>query len=691
MLLSKFQFLKQKRLPDLAMTGQIILAAVLAGVLIGVLTSHKVKAQYEAKRWTPEVLVQYDIVRDPRISPEGDHAAFVAVEPVVGKTTSRFRRHIYVAGTEGTSQKQYTRGKHNNYHPRWSPDGKQIAFLSDRGEKPQVYLIPLHGGEAYPITDAQTGVSEFQWGPDGKRIAYLMKDPKSKAEKKREKQKRDMKRVNQEFRYDHLYTTQVKPADDKTRKVQRLTRGEFHVINFDWSPDGRTIAFSHKPNPRPTSAMKSDLATVPSDGGQVTTLVDMKGWEGEVHYSPDGQTIAFTSCGDKVVPTGLDDAYVIPASGGTPRKLAHTPNRSLDIIGWTSDSKNLLVTEAAKTSWHIYTVPANGDPVRQISHGKGLYGAYQDASVSRNGDRMVFTYQNKKKPYEVYTSSLNDFDRQRITSVNQDAPRPEMSKTELITWEGPGKRTIEGLLTYPAGYEQGQQVPLIVEVQDGPNMVHKRSFTGSLAQLYAAQGYAVLRPNPRGSDGYGKEFRQSVIENWGPGPFEDLMAGVDKTIEMGVAHPDSLAIMGVGYGGYLTAYAVTQTDRFEAASMGAAVTNLISLFGTTDLPDLEADQMDGPYWKNRETYQENSPIYHVDEVSTPTRVEHGAKDQRVPTSQGREFYRALKRQDVETEMVVLPRTTHDFEEPKLFMATINQRIDWFDEQLGRDKNLPGSP
>ena len=685
MLLSKVQFSKQQQFIDFVRKGPIMLAIMVAGVLISLIIPHKTEAQSGAKRWTPEILLQYDRLDDPRISPEGDHVAFVAEETIMDKTTSKFCRHIYVAGTKGTSQVQYTRGEHNNFHPRWSPDGKRIAFISTRGEKPQVYLIRRQGGEAYQVTDAKTGVSGFQWSPDGKRIAYLLKDPKSKAEKKREKQKRDVNRVNQEFRYDHLYTTQVKPADDTTRKVQRLTQGPFHVEGFDWSPDGETIAFSHEPNPRPTSAMKSDISTVPSDSGKVKTLVDMKGWDGEVHYSPNGKTIAFTSCGDKVVPTGLDDVYVIPASGGTPRKLAHTPNRSVDIISWTNASDELLVTDAEGFSGHIYAVPANGDPVRQISLGKGNYAEGQRVSVSRKANKLAFTYQNIKKPYEVYTSSLNDFNRQRITSINKGAPRPLMGKTELITWSGPGNRKIEGLLTYPLGYEEGQQVPLILDVHDGPTAAHERSFTGSFAQFYASQGYAVLRPNPRGSDGYGKEFRQSVIENWGPGPLKDLMAGVDKTIAMGVAHPDSLVIMGGSYGGYMTAYAVTQTDRFVAANMFMGISNLISDIGTSDNSDWDVAHMGGPYWNNLETYEKNSPIYHVDNVSTPTLVMHGAKDKRVPVSQGREFYRALKRQDVETEMIIFPRMAHGWNEPKYLIKIANETIDWFDEQLGRDR------
>jgi dipeptidyl aminopeptidase/acylaminoacyl peptidase len=437
--------------------------------------------------------------------------------------------------------------------------------------------------------------------------------------------------------------------------------------------------------------MESDISTVPADSGKIKTLANMKGEDSQVRYAPDGKTIAFASCGDKKAYTHLDDVYVIPAAGGTPRKLAHTPNRYFNLIGWTEDSKEVLVTEAAKTSWHIYAVPSDGDPVRQISKGKGLYGGYWiRPSISPASNKLAFVYQNEKKPYEVYTSSLNEFDRQRITSINQDAPKPKMGKTELITWRGPGNRKIEGLLTYPPDYQKGEQVPLILYVHGGPNAAHNRSFTGSHAQLYAGQGFAVLRPNPLGSDGYGQEFRQSVTGNWGPGPLKDLMAGVDKTIEMSVAHPDSLVIMGASYGGYMTAYAVTQTDRFGAASMLMGVSNLISDIGTSDVPDRQIAQMGGPYWNNMETYIKNSPIYHVGNVSTPTLVMHGAKDKRVPVSQGWEFYRALKRQDVDTEMIIFPRMAHGWNEPKYLIQIADETIDWFDEQLGRDQEASDS-
>jgi dipeptidyl aminopeptidase/acylaminoacyl peptidase len=344
----------------------------------------------------------------------------------------------------------------------------------------------------------------------------------------------------------------------------------------------------------------------------------------------------------------------------------------------------VLVGDNAKTSDHLYNVSTNGNSVSRVTSNEGVYGS---PSYSRSSGRLAFVYENSESPPEVYVSGREDFSRRKITDVNSGVPKPEMGRTELVTWTAPDGTEIEGLLTYPVGYEGGR-VPLILYVHGGPPSVHSRSFTGGLSPLIvqasAQRGYAVLRPNPRGSDSYGRSFRAAVLENWGPGPFRDLMAGVDRAIDMGVAHPDSLVITGASYGGYMTAYAVTQTDRFEAASMMAGVSNLISMRGTTDIPDWQAAQMGGEFWNRLETYEENSPIYHVKGADTPTLVLHGAEDERVPPPQGREFYRALKRQGVPTEMILYPRKSHGLPEPKQMIDVATRPLDWFDEHLGRD-------
>ena len=663
------------------------LLIALVGLLGGALQPKAGHAQPDTTRWTPELTMQYDQIPETEISPDGEQVAYVVREAVMDETTSEFRQHIHVAAVDGSSDVQFTYGEHSNFSPRWSPSGDRIAFLSTRGGPPQVYLMRTGGGEAYAVTDAETGVNEFQWGPDGNRIAYTMTDPKPDAEKQREKEKRDVIEVNEEFRYDHLYTTEVKPASDTTRTVQRLTDGDFHVTRFDWAPDGDTIAFDHRPNPRVNSYMETDLSVVPADSGAVESLVEWPGIDADPRYSPSGRRVAFYSEGGTEAWEDLGDVWTVPAEGGEPTALARTPNRELHLIGWTAGGESVIVVDNQKTSRHLFDVSA--ESVRQISQGPGIY---EESSYSRSAGRLAFQYQNSESPGEIYVGDREDFSRRKVTTVNSGVPKPEMGRTELVTWTGPDGQEIEGLLTYPLDYDGGR-VPLVLVPHGGPASTHLRSFTGGSRipymaifkpQVFAQRGYAVLRPNPRGSDGYGRSFRAAVLENWGPGPFRDLMAGVDKALEMGVAHPDSLVITGGSYGGYMTAYAVTQTGRFEAASMVAGVSNLISMRGTTDIPDWQAAQMGGEFWNRLETYEENSPIYHVKGASTPTLVLHGAEDERVHPTQGREFYRSLRRQGVPTKMVLYPRSGHVPTEPKQLMDMAPRMLDWFDEHLGRD-------
>jgi dipeptidyl aminopeptidase/acylaminoacyl peptidase len=263
-----------------------------------------------------------------------------------------------------------------------------------------------------------------------------------------------------------------------------------------------------------------------------------------------------------------------------------------------------------------------------------------------------------------------------------------MGQTELISWSSPDGLEIEGLLTYPVDYEEGRAYPLILNIHGGPAGVFSKSFTGNpgiyMLQYFAQSGYAVLRPNPRGSSGYGKEFRYANFMDWGFGDYEDLMSGVDRVIDMGVAHPDSLLVMGWSYGGYMTSFLVTKTDRFQAASMGAGLPNMISMVTTTDIPDYIAAHFGGEFWDDYETYEKHSAMYRIANVTIPTQVVHGQNDLRVPFTQGQEFYTALRRRGIPTEMVVYPRTPHGPREPKLLMDVSQRIMKWFERFLDRE-------
>lgn len=632
--------------------------------------------------WTPELSMQYRALGGVALSPHGDLIAYTVNEAVMEGEKSEYLTHIWVTAADGSRNVQYTRGEKSASNPAFSPDGRSLAFTSSRSGKNQVWVMPLDGGEAEQVTEADPEVGSFEWSPDGQRIAYTMADPKTAEEKKAEKEKRDPQVVDTNFKFTHLYTVPLAADHDGRREAKRITKGEFTVGSFDWSPDGQRIVFRHQPDPRLDRGDDADLSIVNVADGRITPLVSWPGADGSPLFSPDGKWIAFTSEGGRSEPIGLEDIYVIAASGGTPRKLADTPDRSANLIAWARDGAAVYFSESVRTERHVFALPVDGGAPRQITSGAGVTNS---PALNRATNRIAFVFEDTDTPPEIYTSSLPRFAAQQLTHVNSDVAKPAMGRTELISWKSPDGTPVEGLLTYPVNYQSGRKYPLILNVHGGPAGVFSQSFTGSrsiyMLQYFAQNGYAILRPNPRGSTGYGKDFRFANVKDWGYGDFQDLMSGVDHVIGMGVAHPDSLALMGWSYGGYMTSWAVTQTDRFKAASMGAGLSNLVSMVTTTDVGDYLTGHMASEFWDDYETYEKHSAIYHIKNVKTPTQVIHGANDLRVPFTQGQEFYRALQRRGVATQMIVLPRTQHGPSEPKLLMEVSPRILKWFDQYL----------
>ena len=649
-------------------------------------------AQEQADKWTPEFSMKFKNVGGTAISPDGSLIAYVVREPLMQGEKSEYLSHIWLASSDGQRNFQFTQGDKSCSNPSFSPDGEWLAFTSARdGKKNQVWLMRVYGGEAVQLTNAKNSVGGFAWSPDGKTIAYTMSDPETKDEEKAKKEKRDVILVDQNFKYNHLYTITVAKNDTGEHDGKRLTAGEFTISSFDWAPDGKTIAFSHAPDPRINTAFStSDIATVPSDSGAVTQLVTWPGADNSPIYSPDGKWLAFISDGGSPQEIGLGDVYLISSAGGEPKKLADTHDRSASLIGWDQKGANIYYSEFYRTTRPIFALPANGGAPKMVANAEGLFGS---PAFSQNGERMAFSFQSIDKPVEIYTSPISKMQMQQISSVNSDIALPPMGKTEVLTWKSPDGLEIEGLLTYPVGYEKGRTYPLILNVHGGPAGVYAQNFTGGpsiyMLQYFAQQGYAILRGNPRGSTGYGKDFRFANFKDWGYGDFEDIMSGVDKVIDMGVAHPDSLCLMGWSYGGYMTSFAVTKTERFKAASMGAGLPNLISMVTTTDIPNYLVAHMGDEFWNDYETYEKHSAMYRIKNVTTPTQVIHGANDLRVPFTQGQEFYVALKRMGVPTEMVVYPRTPHGPREPKFLMDVSGRIMTWFEKHLNRTR--PAAP
>ena len=642
-------------------------------------------SQTDSLQWTPEFSMQFKSINSLTLSPDARYVAYVVRTPVMEGEKSEYLQQIWVAATDGSMEVEYTKAEKSSFAPAFSPDGQHIAFISGRSGKNQVWTMRLMGGEAEQLTDVKTGVSRFQWSPDGRHIAFLSSNPDSEEEEKAKKEKRDVIVVDQNFKYSHLYTIPFEAGKDGGRSIQRLTGGDFHVNSFDWSPDGKEIAFGYTNDTKiNTNFLEGDISVVPADSGAVRPLVSRPGPDRNPKYSPDGKLIAFESAGGQSEPIGLTDLFTVGVVDGKISSLPHTPDRSASLVGWTHDGQHLLASEAMRTVRGAVSVPL--DPAGTPTAVTPQKGVASSIAYNKKTGKLAYVYQQPEQPAEVYASELSGAAQPlQLSNQHTDIELPTMGKTEVLRWTSKDGMEIEGLMTYPADYEEGKKYPVVLQIHGGPAGVFSESFTGGpsiyLTQYFAEQGFVVIRPNPRGSTGYGKEFRYANFKDWGYGDYEDVMSGVDEVLKKGIGDKDRMAVMGWSYGGYLTSFLVTRTGRFKAASMGAGLPNLISMVTTTDIPDYLVGHMGNEFWDDYDTFEKHSAMYRIKNVTTPTQVIHGANDLRVPFTQGQEFYVALKRRGLDTEMLVLPRTPHGPREPKLLMEVSPRILSWFDKHI----------
>ncbi len=648
------------------------------------------------KGWTPGFSFSMKRITDTRISPHTKYIAYVVREPVMSEDKSEYRSQIYIYALDGSYNRQFTFGENSCTSPRFSPDGNRLAFLSGRPGTDQIFVMWMNGGEAVQLTHAPASIRSFSWSPDGKKMAFLMSDPETEAEKKEKKGKSDIILAGKNFKYSHIYVTGTLMGEVNDTTMKQITAGNFNVNEFDWSPDGSLIVFSHQTDPEiNTGFLNTDISLVPSDSGRIRPLVVREGVDNSPLFSPNGKEIAFCSQGGHSEPVGLSDLYTVSASGGKPRRLTLTPDRNADLIGWSPDGKSLFISEQLGTSKHLLAIRVKGNEMAVVTlNNRPLIGpekagtpeestgTWDKFSISKNLWAMSCTYQETGKPEEVYYSELINFRPRQVSSVCDTVDLPGVAPTKLMRWNSKDGTPIEGLLTYPAEYEKGINYPLILEIHGGPAGAFGQSFTGAPAlyqvQDMAREGYAVLRANPRGSTGYGKDFRYANVTDWGYGDFEDLMAGVDKMINEEIADSSRLYVAGWSYGGYLTSFIVSRTKRFRAASMGAGLPDLVSMVYTTDIADYMVAHMGNELWNDYDMYMKHSAMFRLNEITTPLQILHGKDDLRVPASQGEELYTALKRKGVPTELVLYPRTGHVPAEPKLLMDVTPRILKWFE-------------
>jgi dipeptidyl aminopeptidase/acylaminoacyl peptidase len=510
-----------------------------------------------------------------------------------------------------------------------------------------------------------------------------MQDSVNARVKKQQKEKTDWQVVD-DFQNNQLFVLDLTKDANGKFPVRQLTHESYNINDITWSPDGQTIAFSHQPGVWANDWTSMDISVISAKGGTVKALVSGAGMDATPIYSPDGKWIAYTTTNGNMHWASAGGVAIISSQGGQPKMLAATYDAEPNAITWSADGKNIYFDEAYHTTRHIYALPIDGGkPKKLTTHNRGMISAI---SVNKKGD-VAFLQQDTNTPPNVYLGSMANIAGKKVTDIHRDyMVNQPMALTEVLLWKSKdNKYTIEGVVTYPRDYQKGRKYPLILNIHGGPAGIYQETYTGASSpypiQAFASSGYVVLRANPRGSSGYGAEFRKANHRDWGNNDYEDLMTGVDKLIQDGVVHPDSLVVTGWSYGGYMTSTIITKTNRFKAAMAGAPVTNLMSFNGTADIPDFLPSYFEKEFWDDPAVYAAHSPMFNIKNAQTPTLVIHGLSDDRVPPEQGFQLYRALQRRGVPTEMVTYPRQPHGFREPK-FIQDVGERVlAWFDTHL----------
>jgi dipeptidyl aminopeptidase/acylaminoacyl peptidase len=645
------------------------------------------------RKLTVDDYFRIQAVTDPQISPEGKWVAYVVSTTNLGEDKSMDR--IWMISTAGGDAITLTAESMSSSHPRWSPDRKYLAFLSARDDgKKQVWLLNRAGGEAQQLTKAIQDVDDFAWSPSGDRLVLTLRDP-SPDEIEAARQENDAAKpkpkprpwvidrllFNQDEvgyldrRRTHLYVFSL--ADGKTTQI---TSGDYDDSNPAWSPDGRSIAFVSNRSQDPDRNFNDDIWVVAADntdrGGRLVRITTNPGTDGSPAWSPDGKWIAFTSQRDaRLFEYATFHLAVAPSTGGADKVLTLALDRNVSSPHFSPDGKFIDFIADDDGTENLLRIPAAGGEITRPLGGRLMLDAY---STSTDGS-IAAQVGTTDRPDEIYLLPA-DGKLKRLTSTN-DALISEiqLASVEYVHFKSADGTAVAGYLYKPPDYKPGARYPTILQPHGGPVWAYYAEFNFQ-PQLYAANGYVVLLPNPRGSSGYGQNFCQAIFADWGNKDFQDDMAMVDYAVAQGIADPQKLGVGGHSYGAISTNFIISQTTRFKAAISDAGEFLYVTNWGHDEYVR-EWEMELGLPWENRALWEKLSPFNRVRKIQTPTLIVGGDSDSNVPIINGEQMYESLKRLGVPTLLVVYPGEYHEFRRPSFIKDRWERNLAWFSHYI----------
>src|ERR1051326_3150158 len=623
---------------------------------------------------------------EPTISPDGRFVAYVVRQP--NWDANIYEREIWLTNTQTGESKQLTKSRAKNWDLSWSPDGRWLGFISDRAGSPQIFVVSQATGEPRQITKTDTGVSQFHWSPDGSRIAFTVTDPPSKQIQARKERYTDFEMVGRDYQMDHLWV-----IDANGTGMRRLTSGEsFTVDSFSWSPEGDRIAFDARTTPSLRAEATSNIYLYSFDINSVKKLLNEQGPDRNPQWSPDGKQIAFESA------LGKPDFYtpdshiaIVPAEGGHAINLTSAFDERPSLVAWAPDG--IYFTAEQKTASYIFRLNPANHAIQRLTPQDGA--AYSSFTFAADFKQYAFVEADSTHYPEVYFSSANAFAPKKITNFGSQRDGFTVARREVISWKNSEGTPIEGALMKPANFDPNKSYPLLVVVHGGPGDTTSQAIPGFdipyyPKEIWAARGALILEPNYRGSAGYGEAFHRRIVRTLGTGDYDDIISGVDYLVAKGWVDKERVGIMGWSFGGFISAWMATNTDRFRAVSVGAGTADWALFYASSVLPAIPRQYLAATPWSDAEIYRKSSPVTYISQARTPTMIEHGEFDPFAPLGGAYELYQGLLDHNVPVRFYLYKGFGHSITSPKGNRAVMEHNLNWFNHYLWGDPDSDAS-